>query len=622
MKRYVIVLLGTLLLLAVVAPAAYADGGPHGGYQDVSAGLPDQCAACHRVHQGQSTGKLLKAESPYALCLTCHNGAGSRLDVLDGVKLGATQSPDAAVVRSADTADINASVAPTTLFYAPIKTDMGGAVADDGGVQTDQTTASINPTANDMTLLPTLPAVADAYYFGGSSKFSVVNLNVGTAGAGTWTITWKYYDGTTWTALTGVADGTTGFTVAGVQEVSFQLPSNWAMTTIQSKQLYWVRAEVTAFTAVTTPPTGTQAWVGGFPQHITVAVRNRTAGVAAVTLSIVSDSNTTNFNSSVLAATALSVPAAVGDIPGVAYTTLTTRSKASAVANDSNLTTVRATFNALNADVKVQTRVGNPAGLGALNGGGFQYIAGVAITSRHNADPADNSLYPWGYNANTGQNTNALSSPLQCTSCHNPHGTANYRLLKEKVNTQTVVVRAYYSSAFTKDEGGAGIVTTPADKYTQEYYGSAGTGGAPTTAAQGSIASLCGACHTAYPSTGASVAYTAGSVTHYRHKTEMPYTAWTNPETGLPVTNNPESSPLSGFPALRLASSSTETNTIVTCLTCHRVHGSTSNMSGYALMKTFGGLGDNDLTPSQTAASISTLLYTNNRGMCEACHQW
>jgi len=140
--------------------------------------------------------------------------------------------------------------------------------------------------------------------------------------------------------------------------------------------------------------------------------------------------------------------------------------------------------------------------------------------------------------------------------------------------------------------------------------------------------------HTAYPSAGASAAYTVGGVTHFRHRTEMPFTNWTNPETGLPPLN-PETSGLAGFPALRLASNGTQGNTVVTCLTCHRVHGSSATMSNYALKKSLGGLADEDLTPTQTATaanaqaawaslnvSHSTLLFTNNRGMCEACHQW
>jgi hypothetical protein len=280
--------------------------------------------------------------------------------------------------------------------------------------------------------------------------------------------------------------------------------------------------------------------------------------------------------------------------------------------------------------------VGNPV----LNGGGFNFVAGQAVTSRHNADPADNSLNPWGFNANTGQNTNSLSGPLQCTSCHNPHGTNNYRILKESINGNTVNVQAFFGGSFTDDEGNRGLEAgAPANKYVSEYYGSDGNGGSGDPG----IGSLCGACHTAYPSQGASAAYVAGGVTHFRHKTEMPFTDWNNPDSGR-VSDNPETNPITGFPALRLASNAGQADTIVQCLTCHRVHGNSTTMNGYALMGStataasaqldalFGAgnwnaLGDDDLTPSQTldvngTLSLSTLLYTDNRGMCQACHQW
>jgi len=509
MRRLLLVVVGVLLLSLFALPAAFADGGPHGGYSSTGGagnGLPDQCAACHRVHQGQSVGKLLKASSQYALCLTCHNGAGSKLDVLDGVKLGSTITPDSLVIRQADQGDITIAVVP------------------------------------------------DA------------DLSVG---------------------------------------------------------------------------------AGGFTSF-TIALRNRSSAITSVALAI-ADNNTTGttgFFASVLTDTSVNVPAIVGTVPGVAYTRFTTKAGQSAVPGTQNLTTVTATITGgATAIVRVQSRVGASGSqfdtAVTLNGGGFRYISGAPVTSRHNADPADNTLYPWGFNANSGQNPNALSSPLQCTSCHNPHGTENYRLLKSSINSTTPVVRAYFNAAaatttmsFMKDEGGPGIASTggwqPSDKYTREYYGSAGGGGAPTTAGEGSIASLCGACHTAYPSAGAAIGYNVGGVTHYRHKTEMPYTDWSRPDPPAGWSHaNPETAAMSGFPALRLASSGSSANTIVTCLTCHRVHGSASTMSGYALTQQFGGLGDNDLTPSQLTdatmpggRSTSTLLYTDNRGMCQACHQW
>jgi len=288
-------------------------------------------------------------------------------------------------------------------------------------------------------------------------------------------------------------------------------------------------------------------------------------------------------------------------------------------------------FGLQTATVTTQTTVGLPSDDRTLNGGGFMFVNGAPVTSRHNADPADNSSFPWGFSdsgsgqsANTGQNLNWMGSALQCTSCHNPHGSDNYRMLRDRlfgVTTAQVNVKAFYAGAITRDEGAPGLnAGAPADKYVGEYYASEGTGGAPNTGA-GSLASLCVACHGAYPSNGAAVAYTAGGVTHYRHKTEMPFTAWANPESGR-VSQNPETNPIAGFPALRLASNSGNDNTIVTCLTCHRAHGTSSTMEGYAVRASLGGLADEGLSPAQTGLSRSTLLFTANRGACQACHQW
>ena len=143
-------------------------------------------------------------------------------------------------------------------------TGMQGAIADDGGVQTVQTTAANNDTANDMTLLPAVPVVDDAYYFGGVTdrKWGVLGLNVGQNGVGTWTVTWEYWNGTIWAALTGVSDGSSGFTAGtGVRKVTWTIPTDWATSTIQTISAYWVRARVSSFTSVTTQPLGTRSFV-------------------------------------------------------------------------------------------------------------------------------------------------------------------------------------------------------------------------------------------------------------------------------------------------------------------------------------------------------------------------
>jgi hypothetical protein len=136
-----------------------------------------------------------------------------------------------------------------------------GAVADDGGVQTDETIAANNTVANDMTLLPAVPVVNDAYYFISSVFPDVIRINIGIAGVGTWTIVWEYWKGS-WGAVANLTDGTSGFKTAGTNDVKFDKPTDAVVTTIKGITGYAVRARVSAYTSVTTQPKGTQAWVG------------------------------------------------------------------------------------------------------------------------------------------------------------------------------------------------------------------------------------------------------------------------------------------------------------------------------------------------------------------------
>jgi len=147
------------------------------------------------------------------------------------------------------------------VYDLTIARDMLGAVADDGTVFTGETSAANNVTVTDMTLLPATPAVNDAYYFGYSETFDTLQLNIGTAGVGTWTITWEYYNGSTWVACVGISDGSTGFTVAGWQTITHTVQTDWAATTIDSIVAYWIRGRVSAYTDITTQPKGTQSWV-------------------------------------------------------------------------------------------------------------------------------------------------------------------------------------------------------------------------------------------------------------------------------------------------------------------------------------------------------------------------
>lgn len=132
------------------------------------------------------------------------------------------------------------------------------AIADDGGVQTDETTEANSPTTDDMTLTPAVPVVNDAYYFGHNEEFSRMKVDVSTVGANQ-TITWEYWNGS-WTALSGVTDDTSSFTASGENTISWTLPNDWADTTVNSQGPYrYVRARVSAIGMSPTGASGRQS---------------------------------------------------------------------------------------------------------------------------------------------------------------------------------------------------------------------------------------------------------------------------------------------------------------------------------------------------------------------------
>lgn len=73
------------VLSAVGSASALANGGPHEGTFSVTT---DACAGCHRAHTGQAEG-LLRFNSQYNLCISCHDGSGANTAVTQGVYLGA-----------------------------------------------------------------------------------------------------------------------------------------------------------------------------------------------------------------------------------------------------------------------------------------------------------------------------------------------------------------------------------------------------------------------------------------------------------------------------------------------------------------------------------------------------
>ncbi len=132
-------------------------------------------------------------------------------------------------------------------------------------VDTDETAAANDAVANDMHLLLNPPsALGDGYYWGLASPWDWLLLNIGTAGAGVWTMAWKYWNGAIFAPLTLLYDETSNFRVSGMKRVHFVRPGGWALSTIAGLNLYWIKAELTAYTSMSTQPLGTQAWAGQY----------------------------------------------------------------------------------------------------------------------------------------------------------------------------------------------------------------------------------------------------------------------------------------------------------------------------------------------------------------------
>lgn len=136
---------------------------------------------------------------------------------------------------------------------------------DDGGVFTD-----IFPmTAFPVTLLPAVPAIGDAIYFGidtsvfdsGPNASLVFDIGVAAVATTTYVFAWEYSDGGAgWPGLTvfddtGTALGT--FSRTGIGSVHWNQPSGYAAEAVDGDTALWIRARIAVISGggTLTPPT-------------------------------------------------------------------------------------------------------------------------------------------------------------------------------------------------------------------------------------------------------------------------------------------------------------------------------------------------------------------------------
>ncbi|TAK27617.1 MAG: hypothetical protein EPO21_23920 [Chloroflexota bacterium] len=201
-----------------------------------------------------------------------------------------------------------------------------------------------------------------------------------------------------------------------------------------------------------------------------------------------------------------------------------------------------------------------------LRGGGFDYAVmdpdlsgaprSLAVTSKHDVGSAGTL---WGNGAVGSGVGGILSGNLLCTSCHDPHGGGNYRILRAIPTGSGSTI-----SASVPDESSK-VYTIG---YTTGSYRN-------TTYATSQLSQWCARCHTRYLAGSGSGHNDSGdAVFAYRHAT---------------------------------GSSS------LLCVRCHVAHGTAATASGYAQAVSWPG--GAPATPPNTR-----LLSSNNRAVCTQCH--
>jgi predicted CXXCH cytochrome family protein len=304
-----------------------------------------------------------------------------------------------------------------------------------------------------------------------------------------------------------------------------------------------------------------------------------------------------------------------------------------------------------------------------LNGGGFlrmpEGTRGAPNTYKLSTSAHDMDLGVGVTDPMWGDGTQVpASANLTCTGCHDPHGSSNYRLLKDAVNGNTVggyinddnptpfVISAevgYPTVGWRKHENGAAQMAGYRPNYTTAQYRNNGD-------AAKNISGWCAGCHEAYivrndVTAGTSYDYgdfiennagtNLGVETFHRHPVNVSLvagdpsgyvppavvqTSWLrtavafDDQLPLEMRNN-------GDPAAFRAGTKTYED-YLGCLTCHRAHGSSADMTGWAeasLESTNGTDWYPERLAQPTEAGVnpnftSALLRTDNRGVCERCH--
>ena len=155
---------------------------------------------------------------------------------------------------------------PDVVMSPPLPVDGFVSHVQSPPVDTDETNEANSGTADDMDLLPvTLTAAGDGCYFGLDTPFDWITVKVSTAGTGSYTITWKYWNGTQFDPIPAILfSEMSDFKVTGAKQITFKRPIDWDGTlAIAGITAFWIKAEADGGN-MTIQPKGAQSFIGQY----------------------------------------------------------------------------------------------------------------------------------------------------------------------------------------------------------------------------------------------------------------------------------------------------------------------------------------------------------------------
>lgn len=285
---------------------------------------------------------------------------------------------------------------------------------------------------------------------------------------------------------------------------------------------------------------------------------------------------------------------------------------------------------------------------GVLMGGGFEGIGtGVGSTTTSKHFDVDSRHLVLGYTLGTdpapGSDIDQQETGhMDCVDCHIPHASTNYRMLRLRPN-----------GAIADINVADNLVTDGSHKYTETANTGDTTGlfniAEPDLVGNEGISAWCAACHTYYFE-GQATDNDGSGVGDVPRATPFTETYWDTDNDGVAeptymhaVDADLMYKPRSGGDAVDLSAnlgtnvtypnklpvaatggSTYDENDLVTCLTCHRAHGTNATTSSYAALPRtlespdIGGVAQPDVVIS--GANASVLLRLPDRAVCETCH--